>query len=61
MGGTYKTLAQIKEENLGAGEKADFFNVRASIVFLKKENCLYQACPGAECNKKVTEENGQYR
>jgi len=61
MGGTYKTIAQIKEENLGAGEKADFFNVRASIVFLKKENCLYQACPGAECNKKVNEENGQYR
>jgi len=61
VGGTYKTIAQIKEENLGAGEKADFFNVRASLVFMKKENCLYQACPSAECNKKVNEENGQYR
>jgi len=60
-GDVYKTMNQIKEENLGMGEKADYFNVRAWIVFLKKENCMYQSCPGAECMKKVTEENGQYR
>lgn len=60
-GGPYKTIGQIKEENLGMGDKADYFNVRAWIVFLKKENCMYMACPGADCMKKVTEENGQYR
>lgn len=60
-GGPYKTISQIKEENLGMGDKADFFNVRAWIVFLRKENCMYQSCPGADCMKKVTEENGQYR
>ena len=60
-GGKYKNIGQIKDENLGHGEKADFFNVRACCVFLKKENCMYQACPGSDCNKKVTEENGQYR
>lgn len=60
-GGVYKTIAQIKDENLGMGEKADYFNLRAYCVFSKKENCMYQACPSAECNKKVTEDNGQYR
>jgi len=60
-GGKFKTIAQIKDENLGMGQKADYFNVRAYCAFLRKENCMYQACPSAECNKKVTEENGQYR
>ncbi|XP_047141686.1 replication protein A 70 kDa DNA-binding subunit isoform X1 [Hydra vulgaris] len=60
-GGKYKTLGQIKDEGLGMGEKPDYFNVRAFIVFYRKENCMYQACPGADCNKKVIEDNGQFR
>lgn len=59
--GVFKTISQIQDENLGTGEKADFFSVRAHNVFIKKENCMYQACPGGECNKKVREDNGQYR
>jgi len=60
-GGPYKTIGQIKDENLGMGDKADYFNLRAWVVFLRKENCMYMSCPGADCMKKVTEENGQYR
>merc|ERR1712157_484333 len=60
-GGKFKTISQIKDENLGMGEKADYFNVRAFCVFLRKENCMYQACPGEECNKKVIEEDNGYR
>jgi len=60
-GGVFKTISQIKDENLGMGEKADYFNVRAFCIFLRKENCMYQACPGAECNKKVIEEDGAFR
>jgi len=55
-GGSFKIISQIKDENLGMGEKADYFNVRAHCVFMRKENCMYKACPSAECNKKVIEE-----
>lgn len=61
MGGKFKIISQIKDENLGMGEKADYFNLRAFCVFLRKENCMYQACPGAECNKKVIEDGDGYR
>ena len=60
-GGVYKTINQIKDEQLGMGEKPDYFNVRATAVFFKKDNCMYQACPSADCNKKVSEENGNFR
>ncbi len=53
----FLTLSQVKELNLGQREKPDYFSVKASIVFVKKDNCLYKACPSAECNKKVTEDN----
>ena len=35
-------FADVKSENLGQGEKADFYTVKASVVFLRKENCMYQ-------------------
>ncbi|CAO3686469.1 unnamed protein product [Umbelopsis ramanniana] len=54
-----KNLAEVKSENLGAGEKADFFNVRARVVYMKNENCWYPACP--ECKKKLIEEGGSWR
>lgn len=29
---------------------------------MRKENCLYQACPSKDCNKKVVDQqNGMYR
>lgn len=51
-----KTIAQAKEENLGTagGDKADYFNVRATIVHLRNENLYYPACRSDACNKKVT-------
>lgn len=31
-------------------------------MFLRKENCMYQACPTQDCNKKVIDQqNGLYR
>lgn len=33
-----------------------------TIVHLRKENCMYQACPSQDCNKKVIDQqNGLYR
>jgi len=40
----------------------EYFNLKAEISHLKKDNCLYMACPTAECNKKVIDQsNGDYR
>uniref|UniRef100_A0A1I8F5C5 Replication protein A subunit n=1 Tax=Macrostomum lignano TaxID=282301 RepID=A0A1I8F5C5_9PLAT len=33
----------------------------ACIIHMKRETCLYQACPKPDCNKKVIEFNGEYR
>ncbi|XP_042529743.1 replication protein A 70 kDa DNA-binding subunit [Dipodomys spectabilis] len=58
----WKTLYEVKLENLGQGDKADYFSSVATIVYLRKENCMYQACPSQDCNKKVIDQqNGLYR
>ncbi|KAM3601389.1 uncharacterized protein V6R79_012095 [Siganus canaliculatus] len=58
----WKTLSDIKNEQMGHNEKADYFSCVATVVYTRKENCLYQACPSADCNKKVIDQqNGWYR
>ncbi|XP_016337159.1 replication protein A 70 kDa DNA-binding subunit-like [Sinocyclocheilus anshuiensis] len=58
----WKTLVEVKNEHLGHGDKADYFSCIATIVYIRKENCLYQACPSKDCNKKVVDQqNGMYR
>ncbi|XP_017688122.1 PREDICTED: replication protein A 70 kDa DNA-binding subunit [Lepidothrix coronata] len=58
----WKTLFEAKSENLGQGDKADYFSCVGTIVHLRKENCMYQACPSQDCNKKVIDQqNGLYR
>ncbi|XP_044078682.1 replication protein A 70 kDa DNA-binding subunit-like isoform X2 [Siniperca chuatsi] len=57
----WKTLSDVKNEQMGHGEKADYFSCMATVLYTRKENCLYQACPSADCNKKVTDQqNGLY-
>lgn len=42
--------------------QADYFSCVGTIVHLRKENCMYQACPSQDCNKKVIDQqNGLYR
>lgn len=52
-GGQWKTFAEAASEQLGSGDKPDYFVNKATVVMLRKENCMYMACPGDECNKKV--------
>ncbi len=52
-GGSYKTFGEAKFENLGSGEKPDYYNVKAMVAMINKERALYMACPQDECNKKV--------
>ncbi|CAL1288199.1 unnamed protein product [Larinioides sclopetarius] len=62
MGGQWKTFAQTVSEQLGMGDKPDYYINKATIVMLRKENCMYMACPGEDCNKKVIDmNNGIYR
>lgn len=58
----WKTLSDVKTEHLGHGDKPDYYTCIATIVYLRKENCLYQACPSQDCNKKVVDQqNGMFR
>ncbi|XP_077995285.1 replication protein A 70 kDa DNA-binding subunit-like isoform X1 [Glandiceps talaboti] len=58
----WKNLMEVKTQNLGYGEKPDYFTSKATVIFIKKENSMYKACPSAECNKKVIENtDGSYR
>lgn len=53
------TLQEAKAENLGMGDKPDYFEFRGTVVFLKSENCAYPGCP--ECRKKMTMEANGWR
>ena len=56
------TVAQVMDERLGQTEKADYFNVKASIIFVRNSNPAYPACRSQDCQKKVVEiEVGQWR
>ncbi|EPQ29340.1 uncharacterized protein PFL1_03095 [Pseudozyma flocculosa PF-1] len=52
-----RSIAQVRDENLGMSEKPDYFNIRATIVYIKQDNLWYTACPSDSCNKKVNQEN----
>jgi len=60
MGSNWKCFKQTTAENMGGGEKPDYYSVKATVVFTKKDNSLYQACTQEKCNKKV-QENGTGR
>uniref|UniRef100_A0A803TQ21 Replication protein A subunit n=1 Tax=Anolis carolinensis TaxID=28377 RepID=A0A803TQ21_ANOCA len=61
-GPNWKTLRESKTGNLGQGEKADYYSCIGTVIYLRKEKCLYKACPSPDCNKKlVDEQNGLYR
>jgi len=49
----WKCFKAATEEGIGRGEKPGFYSIKASVVFLKKDNVLYQACSQENCNKKV--------
>lgn len=58
----FKTITQVREEQLGMSENPDYFSLKATIIYIKKENVCYPACLSERCNKKVTElDPGQWR
>jgi replication factor A1 len=58
----YKTVAQIRDDGLGMSENADYFTLKATIVYIKQDSLYYPACLSEGCNKKVVEvDPGQWR
>lgn len=58
----YKTIAQVRDENLGMGEDTDWFNIKATIIYIKQDNIAYPACLSEGCNKKTVEvDPGEWR
>lgn len=65
-GGNYATewlsFQEAKMKNLGNGDKADFFQVKATIQMIRSTNIVYKACSTDQCKKKVVEMGtGSYR
>lgn len=61
-GDPFKTISQVRDEQLGFSENADWFSIKATIMYIKQDNVSYPACLSEGCNKKVVEvEPGQWR
>ncbi|KAG4423075.1 hypothetical protein IFR04_003851 [Cadophora malorum] len=54
-GDPLKTIAAVREENLGMSENPDYFSVKATVVYIKQDNFAYPACLNDGCNKKVVD------
>lgn len=56
------TFHEAKVKNLGMGDNPDYFQTKAIVHLVRVSNCVYKACPQAECNKKVVDQDdGTYR
>ena len=47
----FRNIGDAKDSLLGGQEEPDFFCVRATLTYVKKDNFAYPACP--TCNKKL--------
>lgn len=57
-----KTIAQVRDENLGMSDDTDWFSIKATIIYVKQDNFAYPACQTTDpqpCNKKVVEVGDQ--
>ncbi|KAG5354081.1 hypothetical protein C0989_009779 [Termitomyces sp. Mn162] len=56
-----RSLAEVKDSQLGQQDKVEYFSVRATIMHIKSDNICYPACPTIGCNKKVIDVGGNWR
>ncbi len=52
-----KTVAELGDQNIGMSDQPDYYSCKATIMYIRQENTFYPACPSADCNKKVVEDN----
>lgn len=48
------TMQEIRMNNVGCEEKADYLNMESTVMFIQSDRALYNACPNADCKKKVS-------
>ena len=53
-------LDDIRNADIGH-EKAEYFSARATIMHIKADNIAYPACQNEGCNKKVVQQNDDWR
>ncbi|KAI8393889.1 putative replication factor-A protein 1 [Radiomyces spectabilis] len=53
------TLQQVKDDQLGMGDRPDYFTIKGTVVYIRSENVAYPACP--ECKKKLVQEGASWR
>lgn len=56
-----RLLDDVRNSNLGGGDKPDYFAARATIMHIKSDNIAYPACQTQGCNKKVIEQHDGWR
>lgn len=56
-----KNIFQVKEMTPNSEDEAFYFNLKATIVYIKQENFCYPACLNDNCNKKVIQEDQGWR
>lgn len=62
MGSEWMTFHEMKEKQLGTGDKPDYLQLVGMVHNIRHSNMLYKACSAPECNKKVIDNgNGTYR
>lgn len=50
------SIASIKDDGLGMGEKPDYVSFKGTVTYIRHDNePWYTACPSGNCNKKVLE------
>jgi replication factor A1 len=58
----FRTIEQVKAEGLGQSDQPAYFNMRATVIFIRDTSLSYPACPTERCNKKVVMEgNDKWR
>jgi replication factor A1 len=59
---SWKTLSFLEGAGVGTQGRGDYLTCKATVRSVKKENCLYRACKGDGCFRKVVDlGNGQFR
>jgi replication factor A1 len=57
-----RTCIELTDELLGFGADADYFNLKATVMYIKQGTMYYAACQTEKCNRKVIEhEPDQWR
>lgn len=57
----WKTVAEVYNESYNGKETPMYYVLKATIISVKKDKCMYRACPLSSCLKKVEPNNGMYR